>query len=262
MAYEPPPPTTKQNDSYLPDSDIGKRNWMENFIAQIEKSENRFDIPEDEFERCRLATKAFIEAVDALKIRTDRTTSRIKHKNETRKKAVRECRALAMRLKHDPSRKAGTLTGLGLHNDDKVLTRLNAPDCCPHLMVRGTEQGGHVIRFEQRNAPSKVSAKPKGVSHLLLFAAVGDRALPVSEARLIAAVTKQPYKVNFPVDRGLEGRTITYYGRWMDRKGQMGPWSEGVSMILSRANAKMDSIEFAHLFANGNVMGNDVKQAA
>ena len=248
IMYEPPLRITKDDDSYIPHSDFGRCKWMTNFICAIERAEDRFGIPAEDFDRCKAAVHEFADAYNVVTARCNRTIITVRRKNEARRVALQECRALAMRLKHDPALSASQRSVLGLNIDDNRQTRLKRPANCPFLSVHGTKWGGHEIRFEQRNSASGVTAKPQGCTHLLLFAAIGEGPLPVSEAHLIAGVTRQPHPVTFPKCCGLNGKTITYYARWMNRKGEMGPWSPGVSMILARANGKLEEMESAHVF--------------
>jgi hypothetical protein len=85
--------------------------------------------------------------------------------------------------------------------------------------------------------------------HLLLFVAIGQKPnMPRTHARLLGAYTKGPFEIRYPVGCGLEGLYVTYYGRWLTTRGEMSPWSPGVSKIICETQVKLGETDFSHLF--------------
>jgi hypothetical protein len=52
----------------------------------------------------------------------------------------------------------------------------------------------------------------------------------------------------YPVDCGLEGLYVTYYGRWLTTRGEMSPWSRPVSKIIGETQLSLRECAFGHLF--------------
>lgn len=46
----------------------------------------------------------------------------------------------------------------------------------------------------------------------------------------------------------IEGLYVTYYGRWLTTRGEMSPWSPGVSKIIGETQLSLRECGYAHLF--------------
>lgn len=242
---------------YMPDSDSGKKTWMERFIAKLESDPQRYGFADPRmFEYYQRTIRTYIKAVDAVANPATCTPGAVKEKNNARKEAVRMCRDFAMQLKWDSTLTIAEKIALGIHVDEASPPPEHAklPEGalpgslgCPDLVVLSSPNGGHVIRYRDIMTPSK--AKPKGVSHLLLFAAIGEKPrMRRTHARLLGAYTKRPFEIMYPVDCGIEGLYVTYYGRWLTTRGEMSPWSRGVSKIIGETQVSLRESEFGHLF--------------
>jgi hypothetical protein len=75
-------------------------------------------------------------------------------------------------------------------------------------------------------------AKPFGASELQLFRAVGTTpATDPNAAQFYGKFTKNPMAINFnPADNG---KQATYFARWASRRGEVGPWSNPISMAIA-----------------------------
>ena len=206
------------------------------------------------FEYLQRTIRTFIKAVEATSAKGSRSPSAVAAKNEARKKAVAMCRSIAMDLKADPSITDEEKRALGIHTRTAAPEEAKLPEGAlagsagyPVLAVQNSPNGGHVIRY--RDPVTHAKAKPKGVSHLLLFAAVGEKPnMRRTHARLLGAYTKRPFEVMYPTGCNLEGLYVTYYGRWLTTRGDMSPWSPGVSKIIGEGQVNVREVDFTHLF--------------
>ena len=214
----------------MPDSDRGKKAWMERFITQIERDPQRYGFdPRNArmFEYVQRTIREFIKAADAVSNPAQRSPNATLAKNQARKEAVAMCRDIAMQLKWDPTLSDQEKRSLGINSDEAppppehaalpqgVLTGTLG---YPALAVQSSPNGGHVIRYRDLTSPSK--AKPKGVSHFLLFAAIGEQPnMRCTHARLLGAYTKRPFEIMYPMECGIESLYVTYYGRWLTTRG-------------------------------------------
>jgi hypothetical protein len=240
---------------YMPDSDLGKRMWMERFITTLERDPKRYGFDDPRmFEYYQRTIRTFIKAVDTAANKGLRSPSVTRAKNNARKEAVRLCRDFAMQLKWDSSLTEVEKISLGIHTVEAQLEPAKLPEGvmtgtlgCPALAVLSSPNGGHVIRYFDITTPSK--AKPRGVSHLLLFGAIGEKPnMRRTHARLLGAYTKRPFEIMYPMACGIEGLYVTYYGRWLTTRGEMSPWSRGVSKIIGETQVRLGDSEFGHLF--------------
>ena len=247
--------TKHRRKPYMPDSDLGKKAWMERFITQLEKDPERYGFGDPYmFEGVRQTIWTFIKAAQAVASKGQRSHSAVVDKNRAREKAVDLCREIAMRLKWDSSLSDAEKRALGLNIDEAEPEEAKLPAGVltgslgyPALAVVSSPNGGHVIRYYDHMSTSK--AKPKGVSHLLLYAAIGEKPnMRKTHARLLGAYTKRPFEIMYPVDCGLEGLYVTYFARWLTQRGEMSPWSPGVSKIIAETQVSLRDCPFAHLF--------------
>lgn len=246
---------------YLPDSDIGKAQWMERFLTQIETDPERYGFHDARmFEYTQRTIRNFITLARAVKNTGTRSKCQVIEKNEARSKAVAMCREHAMRLKVDPNLSQVEKELLGICADTARPEKAKLPPTVtlaemgfPVLSVQHGASGSHVINYLDGLSRSK--AKPKGVSHLLLFGAIGEKPnMRPLYARLLGAYTKRPFEVMYPIGCGLEGKYVTYYGRWLTTRGEVGQWSRGVSVIISDGQVSLEQSPFAHLLgADGYV---------
>ena len=239
----------------MPDSDLGKKTWMERFITQLEKDPQRYGLGDPcMFEYYQRTIRTFIKAVEAVRNPGSRTPGAVAEKNRARKEAVKLCRDFAMQFKWDSTLTAEDKRALGLSIDETQPEEAKLPAGVltgslgyPTLVVQSSPNGGHVIRYRDEMSTSK--AKPKGVSHLLLYGAIGEKPnMRRTHARLIEPLTKRPYEIMYPMDCGLEGLYVTYFGRWLTTRGQLSPWSPGVSKIIGETQVSLRDCPFAHLF--------------
>ena len=245
----------RRKKPYMPDSDVGKREWMQRFISQIEQDPEHFGFHDPQmFEYVQRTIRTFIDAAQETAHKAGRSQEAVVRKNGARAQAVAMCREIAMRLKHDPTITNAELRSLGIRTDDAPAENASLPGGVmrgtlgyPKLVVMRSPNGSHVIRY--LDATSKSKAKPKGVSHLLLFGAIGDKPNMLrTHARLLGAYTKRPFEVHYPGGCGIEGKYVTYYARWLTTRGEMSPWSPPESLVIGDARVSLRDSGFSHLF--------------
>jgi hypothetical protein len=228
---------------------------MERFITTLESDPQRYGFTDPRmFDYYQRAIRRFIKAVDAVASPASRTPGAVADKNRARKEAVALCRSFAMQLKWDSTLTDDEKIALGIRIDEAPPEKAKLPEGAlpgslgfPQLVVLSSPNGGHVIRYRDPLSPSK--AKPKGVSHLLLFGAIGGKPnMRTTHARLLGAYSIRKFEIMYPMACGLEGLYVTYYGRWLTTRGEMSPWSRGVSKIIGETQVSLRECEFGHLF--------------
>jgi hypothetical protein len=247
--------TPHRRKPYMPDSDSGKALWMQRFIKKIEADPKRYGFDDPVmFEYVQRAILQFIIAVQKSSSRSERSPSATLLKNQARAKAVEICRDIAMRLKWDSSLSDAEKRALGINAEEAAPEDAKLPQGVlagsqgyPELFVNNSPNGGHLIRYRNITTPSK--AKPKGVSHLLLFAAIGEKPnMRRTHARLLGAYTRRPFEIVYPMACGIEGMYVTYFGRWLTTRGEMSPWSPGISKMIGDTSVSLHESGFSHLF--------------
>jgi hypothetical protein len=108
---------------------------------------------------------------------------------------------------------------------------INVPASSPLLNIVGATPGSHTLRYADTSTPDS-GKKPFGAANLQLFVVVGTTpVIDPDAAQFYGAVTRNPVAVGF--DAADNGKMATYFARWADRKGQVGPWSLPVTMAIA-----------------------------
>lgn len=103
------------------------------------------------------------------------------------------------------------------------------PKEAPYVVVESIEFGAHVLRFGRNDGRLGM---PKGVVRLELFYVLHtarDHA-PLGKAEYWRSFVESPIRVSFDVNH--DKLTATYYARWANAYGDVGPWSEPFSKTI------------------------------
>ncbi len=229
------------NHDYIPKSDAGKRDWLDNFSARIAADPARYGLTEADAEILTADAAAFAEAYQVAQRPETRTAPAVAHKDSTRAAAVATARVFAQLIKANRGVDNADKLNLGLRVNDTTRTPVSAPTTAPVLMIVGATGGGvHVLRYADEKTPSS-RRKPAGVATLQLMAfttPVGAPTPIVSAGfdpsrggALVGLFTTQPIEVQH--EHKDDGGTATYFARWVTRTGKTGPWSAPVSMTIA-----------------------------
>jgi hypothetical protein len=115
-------------------------------------------------------------------------------------------------------------TALGLTIRDVHPTKIPAPGTAPVLALTGATPGVLTNTFRDTGSSLKSRSKPAGVTALELHIFFGSVAPSSPDATpYFGLFTRSPFAVNVPV--GDIGKDAFMYGRWLNGKGEPGPWS-------------------------------------
>lgn len=121
--------------------------------------------------------------------------------------------------------------GLGLHIHDTIPTPIPPPSTYPILAINGAGPAQQDLRAADQLTPTR-RAKPHGTAGLLVFRAIGTAiATDPDSAPFLGFVTKAEFHSSF--SSADDGKIATYFARWTNAKGEVGPWSSPVSMRIA-----------------------------
>lgn len=222
--------TTAQTQSYIPSRDPAFNNWAQNFSTQIANSPATFGLAVPDAVAITAAfaswNLAYLKAVTP----ATRTKANVAEKDAQRAASTVTFRLYAQQIRANP----------GVTNENKSLLLINlpeadrtdipAPSTSPLLAIVGATPFTHTIRFSDSNTPD-TRGKPFGALQLELWRTIGIApATDPATASYYGAATKQPFPSEFaPAD---VTKWCTYWGRWVTRRGLVGPWSLPVSMVV------------------------------
>lgn len=224
-------PAVVQSEPYIPTTDWGFKSWLQNFSSLISQNPGKYGLTAADATIIADQYAAYATAFDLVQAPSTRNAGTIGQKDAIRASATASVRIYAQLIKVNQGVDNQDKIDLGVHVNDPTPTPIPAPTTAPILMIVGAFSGQHEIRYADETTPAK-RGKPAGVMQLELRRTVAVGANPDPEAALpVGLFTKQPVSVNQnPVDAG---KTATYFGRWVTRKGLVGPWSLPVAMTIA-----------------------------
>jgi hypothetical protein len=118
---------------------------------------------------------------------------------------------------------------MGLPVYDRTPTTPGVPTSRPETEVDFSQMAQHVIHV--RDDETKSTAKPEHVAGFELWRKIGGDTTPsFEEMQLVEQVPRSPHALTYTyADRG---KNVWYLTRWVNTRGEKGPWSEYVSAIV------------------------------
>lgn len=151
-------------------------------------------------------------------------------KEASRATAVSIARLLAQRIQTNPNVQNSDRQSLGMNVRSTTRTATAAPTSRPVATVDTRQRLQHTISFVDENTPGS-RAKPAGVSGCEVWMKIGTAPTDPSELTFLAIDTRSPYTAVFD---GADGGKIAHYMlRWVNTRGERGPWSQTVSATIT-----------------------------
>jgi hypothetical protein len=217
--------------SYIPSKDADLDVWLNNFKTLIAASPTTYGLVTADGTAITNAYNSSHTAYLAAVNPTTRTTATVATKNAQKSIVLTLVRGYAATIRANAAVSDALKMGLGLHVRDTTPTPVPAPSTYPMISVVGMGVGAQSLRASDQLTPSKRS-KPTGAAGLLIFRAVA--AAPITDpadCTFLAFAGRTELTSSFaPADNG---KTATYFARWTNSKGEMGPWSPAASMPIA-----------------------------
>lgn len=216
---------------YIPTKDADLANWEDNFNTLITANPTNYGLVAGDAVTIAGAVNGFLAAYTIAINPTTRTSANIAAKDAARASSLAICRFYAITIRRNQGVSNALKLGLGLTIVDPTPTPIPPPSTSAILSIIAATPLQLTLRFADQNTPDK-RAKPAGVLALELFA-VASATVVTDPAVLpfFGLTTKQPVALNF--SPGDVGKSAYVAGRWVNRKGQVGPWSNIVSFTVA-----------------------------
>ncbi len=217
--------------NYIPDSDPQFDDWVKQFVDYVTVN----------FAAIGLTSTDVTELTSAS---ADWTTDYTAHKNaqaaamaaSQKKKVSHEnfekiIRALVVRIQANATVTKDQKAALGITIPKESKTPTPVPSTRPMADVDNKNRLQHIINFfDEGNQKSK--AKPAGVRGCEIWCKIGGTPpADASELKYLATDTSTPYIAHF--EGADAGKTVHYMLRWVNTRGETGPWSETISVTIS-----------------------------
>lgn len=216
---------------------VGKLRTMRKIVDGLRQRPQTYGIlPEDAADLARL-----VEAAEAAAERTTNPLTRTQldtlAKREALSEADRATRRLVSFIRVNPHVSDEDRVAIGIPPATRRRRR-PPPQTRPILTLEGIVPGGHTISFCDEATPDR-RRKAEDAVALELFVAYthGNDSRPLEiedllkNATQLTKLTRSPSRTEHPAEK--IGWTANYIGRWVNHRGEAGPWSRPVRMALA-----------------------------
>jgi hypothetical protein len=209
-----------------PDFDI----WQLNFITMIEGNTTTWLIPADNFTALKAKQTGWNTAYAKAKNLRTRSTADVQDKNDARavyEKALRGF--IAEHLAFNSKVTDGDRERLQIRVHTGARTPVGIPGTFPVGSIDASTNQRHKISVV--DSETKKKGKPAGVHGFEIWRKVGgDPPTDDKDYTYVVTDTRSPHTIEY----GLAdiGKKVYYRFRWVNSKGQAGPWSNLVSAIV------------------------------
>ncbi|MEI8087572.1 MAG: hypothetical protein WCG93_15285 [Paludibacter sp.] len=217
--------------NYIPNNDLEFNNWQDSLVKNCDLNKVKWVIGAEDLANLVLLQSIWILAFDKTSNKQNRTVAEVQAKDEAAdryKAAIRPFVTENLSVNSNVSDSDRVLMGLTVKTGTR--TPKPVPTSSPVASVDFSTRMQHTLNYYDENA-SRSKAKPEGVHGCEIFMKV-DGAAPteVSELNFVGTCTASPYKVTFDGAKG--GKTVYYWLRWVNTRGECGPWSASVSAMI------------------------------
>ena len=212
-------------DLLFPDDDAGILAVAVNFAQVLKKNQSRYFVVDSEVDEIRRNVEEFRAAYFAANDKSTRTQAAVSLKDQTRNSTVSFIRTYANIIRANQGVSDQAKIELGMQPHNRGRSPRSCPQSEPLLKFQGLAPGMHGLRFSDAKTPNS-SAKPMCAVRLELFMALSDPNGPeptIDEAKYLRSYTKNPIRIMLPAPG--TPKLVTYWGRWADSRGEVGPWS-------------------------------------
>lgn len=219
------------SNDYIPSADADFSAWLNNFITYANANLTPLGLVAADVVPLQTAATGWETAYAANIAAQAASQGARQEKDGARKSAEALARPLVQRLQKTGTVKDSHRESLGLNLQSTTRTAVGEPTSRPVATVDTSQRLQHTISFVDEATP-RSRAKPAGVLGCEVWMKVGNVApADPSELTYLATDTRTPYTTIFD---GADAGKIAYYMlRWVNSRGERGPWSQTVAATIT-----------------------------
>ena len=215
----------------IPANESGALTWMLNFADGLVQDPAKYMISSADADAVNQAVQLFNTNRTIALDPATRTAVTVAAKDDSRTAAEQICRAYAKLIKYNSGISDPDKIAIGVTPENNSRQPIPCPQTSPLLSIIAATPGVQTVRFSDSMTPD-ARKKPFGASEIQIFVAVDDAAVTDPQAaEFLGKFTKNPISVPFSSQQN--GKQATYFARWASRRGDTGPWSLPVSMVIA-----------------------------
>jgi len=218
-------------DDYIPHADADFHDWLGQFSTYVSTNAAALGLTPGDVTPLTNATTGWNSAYPAHQSAQSAASAAKTTKDHARGTAENVARPLAQRLQVSPAVTDAQRSQMQIKVRATIRTRVSVPATAPMATVDTSQRLQHGIDFRDSASPSS-RKKLAGVAGCEIWAKVGAPApTDVSQMTYVATDTATPYLVEYTGAQA--GQMVWYWLRWVNTRGEKGPWSEPVSATIA-----------------------------
>jgi len=216
---------------YMPRTDAGFNTWQNEVATEAETNAIAWGIPADVITDLKGYKSIWDTAYAKAENKQNRTSADVTAKNDASTSYQKFLRLFVTQwLSVNPKVSDADRTRMGITIHTNSRTSIPAPETSPIGTVDFSVRLQHTISYYDQDSAHS-NAKPEGVLGCEIYAKVdGDAPITVDEMKFLGTCSASPYVVKY--DATKTGKIAYYWLRWVNRKGETGPWSTVVSGMI------------------------------
>ena len=217
---------------YIPSSDSEFTTWQENFLSYVNANLNTLGLKDTDVAPLNESQSAWTTAYSNHTHAQATAESERQTKNAARKSYETLVRSLVRQLQGMPKVTDAQRAAMQITLRETAKQAGFAPPTRPVVQVDTSQRLRHTINFTDEATPDS-RAKPAGVHGCEVWAKVGDPAPADAKGLVFLGLdTRTPYVAEYDGEHA--GQTVYYMLRWVNAKGEAGPWSQTVSATVTK----------------------------
>lgn len=216
---------------YIPQNDAEFNLWQANMVEIAGANLENWAVNPDDFSTLTGLQEYWAIAFSKASNKQNRTSADVQDKEDARKSYEKSLRTfVAQWLASNSKVQNSDRERMGLTVKSGTRTPVPAPLTFPVGNVDFSIRLQHTISYSDEATP-RSKAKPAGVHGCEIWMKIdGNAPVDASELSYVATDTNSPYTVNFEGKHA--GKTVYYWLRWVNTRGEHGPWSATVSAMV------------------------------
>lgn len=217
----------RSGEHYMPRPDGNFSAWANHYYDAVEKFYSVQGFDPNELKPLKEALSAWVAAYAAhVKAQAAAEGAR-QAKDAARAALEREVRPVTNFVQGYPKTTNADRAEMGITVRDTSPTPAPAPSSRPLALVESGQRLTHQLRLVDESTPTR-RARPAGVLGAEVWVKLvdADQPAPTDPAALtfLTMTTKPSFRAEFKAGEG--GKTAVYMARWVNTRGEKGPWSE------------------------------------
>ncbi len=204
--------------------------FARNFVKQMADHTAVYKLTPAELTALQTQLQDWENKSDAATTARDAAKAATEAKDAARETLEEDLRVRIRMIQADPSISEEAKIEAGIRPHKATRTPVPAPHTFPIGNVIASDRLEHTVFYSDAATPTK-RARPYGVSACEIYVAVADVApTDPKQYRFVKLATRSSEVVTFEAVDG--GKTANYLLRWVNTKGEPGPWSVVASATI------------------------------